>query len=102
MYITSTFSFYLHVFRLDLDVLLRFYYDFMSTDNSIGGTHMYYYRSRGSYIIVVLEYIITLEHSKLLCLRTYIIILRGAREIFGVFHVKNHDFTPKKSYFFQF
>ena len=26
----------------------------------------------------------------------------GAREIFGVFHVKNHDFTPKKSYFFQF
>ena len=24
----------------------------------------------------------------------------GAREIFGVFHVKNHDFTPKKSYFF--
>ena len=29
-------------------------------------------------------------------------ILRGAREIFGVFHVKNHDFTPKKSYFFQF
>ena len=29
-------------------------------------------------------------------------ILGGAREIFGVFHVKNHDFTPKKSYFFQF
>jgi hypothetical protein len=28
-------------------------------------------------------------------------ILGGAREIFGVFHVKNHDFTPKKSYFFQ-
>ena len=25
-------------------------------------------------------------------------ILGGAREIFGVFHVKNHDFTPKKSY----
>jgi hypothetical protein len=24
----------------------------------------------------------------------------GAREIFGVFHVKNHDFTPNKSYFF--
>ena len=23
-------------------------------------------------------------------------ILGGAREIFGVFHVKNHDFTPKK------
>ena len=21
---------------------------------------------------------------------------------FGVFRVKNHDFTPKKSYFFQF
>jgi hypothetical protein len=27
-------------------------------------------------------------------------ILGGAREIFGVFHVKNHDFTPKKSYFY--
>jgi hypothetical protein len=27
-------------------------------------------------------------------------ILRGAREIFGVFHVKNHDFTPKKIIFF--
>jgi hypothetical protein len=26
-------------------------------------------------------------------------ILRGAREIFGVFHVKNHDFTPKKIIF---
>jgi hypothetical protein len=26
----------------------------------------------------------------------------GRREIFGVFCVKNHDFTPKKSYFFQF
>ena len=26
-------------------------------------------------------------------------ILGGAREIFGVFHVKNHDFTPKKSFF---
>ena len=29
-------------------------------------------------------------------------ILGGAREMFGVFHVKNHDFTPKKSYFYQF
>ena len=29
-------------------------------------------------------------------------ILGGTREIFGVFHVKNHDFTPKKSYFYQF
>jgi hypothetical protein len=26
-------------------------------------------------------------------------ILGGAREIFGVFHVKNHDFTPKKIIF---
>jgi hypothetical protein len=35
----------------------------MTTDNSIGGggLHIYYYGSRGSYIIVVLEYIITLE-----------------------------------------
>jgi hypothetical protein len=29
-------------------------------------------------------------------------ILGRAREIFGVFLVKNHDFTPKKSYFYQF
>jgi hypothetical protein len=27
-------------------------------------------------------------------------ILGGAREISGVFHVKNHDFTPKKIIFF--
>jgi hypothetical protein len=27
-------------------------------------------------------------------------ILGGAREIFGVFHVKNHDFTSRKSIFF--
>jgi hypothetical protein len=26
-------------------------------------------------------------------------ILGGAREIFGVFHVNNHDFTPKKIIF---
>jgi hypothetical protein len=26
----------------------------------------------------------------------------GGAKIFGVFHVKNHDFMPKKSYFFQF
>jgi hypothetical protein len=26
---------------------------------------------------------------------------RGAK-IFGVFYVKNHDFTPEKSYFYQF
>jgi hypothetical protein len=27
-------------------------------------------------------------------------ILGGAREIFGVFHVKNHDFTQKKNHIF--
>jgi hypothetical protein len=26
----------------------------------------------------------------------------GGAKIFGVFRVKNHDFTPKKSYFFNF
>jgi hypothetical protein len=26
----------------------------------------------------------------------------GGAKIVGVFRVKNHDFTPKKSYFFQF
>jgi hypothetical protein len=29
-------------------------------------------------------------------------ILGGAREIFGVFHVKNHDFTPKNHIFTNF
>ena len=29
-------------------------------------------------------------------------ITEGGANIFGVFHVKNHDFTPIKSYFFQF
>ena len=28
-------------------------------------------------------------------------ILGGAREIFGVFHVKNQDFTPKKNHIFS-
>jgi hypothetical protein len=28
-------------------------------------------------------------------------ILGEAREIFGVFHVKNHDFTPKKNHIFS-
>ena len=35
----------------------------------------------------------------------YLKILRraeGGANIFGVFRVKNHDFTPKKSYFLQF
>jgi hypothetical protein len=27
---------------------------------------------------------------------------KGGAKIFEVFRVKNHDFTPKKSYFFQF
>jgi hypothetical protein len=27
-------------------------------------------------------------------------ILGGAREMFGVFHVKNHDFTPNKNHIF--
>jgi hypothetical protein len=26
---------------------------------------------------------------------------KSIANIFGVFHVKNHDFTPKKSYSFQ-
>jgi hypothetical protein len=32
--------------------------------------------------------------------KSYFSNFRGAREIFGVFHVKNHDFTPKKIIFF--
>jgi hypothetical protein len=26
----------------------------------------------------------------------------GGAKIFGIYRVKSHDFTPKKSYFFQF
>ena len=29
-------------------------------------------------------------------------IAEGGAKIFGIFRVKNHDFTQKKSYFFQF
>ena len=29
-------------------------------------------------------------------------IVEGGANIFGVFRMKNHDFTPKKSYFPQF
>ena len=29
-------------------------------------------------------------------------IAEGGAKMFEVFRVKNHDFTPKKSYFFQF
>jgi hypothetical protein len=72
LYITSTFSLYLHILRPNLDVLLQFY-DHRQIHR--GGPHIHYYRSQGSYIIVVLEYIITLEHNKLLCLRTYIIFV---------------------------
>jgi hypothetical protein len=31
--------------------------------------------------------------------KSYFSNFRGAREIFGVFHVKNHDFTPNKIIF---
>jgi hypothetical protein len=68
LYITITFSLYLYILRPDLGVLLRFYYDFTTTDHS-----SYSLLSlSGSYIIVLLEYIIALEHNKLFCLRTYI------------------------------
>ena len=35
--------------------------------------------------------------------KSYFSNFRGgwAREIVGVFHMKNHDFMPKKSYFFR-
>jgi hypothetical protein len=45
---------------------------------------------------------ISCEKSRFYAKNHIFSILGGAREIFGVFHVKNHDFTPKKSYFFQF
>jgi hypothetical protein len=46
---------------------------------------------------------ISCEKSRFYAKKSYFSNFRGAaREIFGVFHVKNHDFTPKKSYFYQF
>jgi hypothetical protein len=34
--------------------------------------------------------------------KTVYLTIKLESVIFGVFRVKNHDFTPKKSYFFQF
>ena len=47
---------------------------------------------------------ISCEKSRFYAKKSYFSNFRGggARKIFGVFHVKNHDFTPKKSYFYQF
>ena len=49
------------------------------------------------------------HYSSLLSLSSQIIYIYSNEremsfkgEIFGVFHVKNHNFTPKKSYFYQF
>jgi hypothetical protein len=42
---------------------------------------------------------ISCEKSRFYAKKSYFSNLRGAREIFGVFHVKNHDFTPKKIIF---
>ena len=43
---------------------------------------------------------ISCEKSRFYAKKSYFSNFRGAREIFGVFHVKNHDFTPKKIIFF--
>ena len=46
---------------------------------------------------------ISCEKSRFYAKKSYFSNFRGGgREIFGVFLVKNHDFTQKKSYFFQF
>jgi hypothetical protein len=46
---------------------------------------------------------ISFEKSRFYAKKSYFSNFRGgARKMFGVFHVKNHDFTPKKSYFYQF
>jgi hypothetical protein len=42
---------------------------------------------------------ISCEKSRFYAKKSYFPILGGAREIFGVFHAKNHDFTPKKIIF---
>ena len=42
---------------------------------------------------------ISCEKSRFYAKKSYFSNFRGAREIFGVFHVKNHDFTPKKIIF---
>ena len=43
---------------------------------------------------------ISCEKSRFYAKKSIFPILGGAREIFGVFHVKNHDFTPKKNHIF--
>ena len=43
---------------------------------------------------------ISCEKSRFYAKKSYFSNFRGAREIFGVFHVKNHDFTSRKSIFF--
>ena len=45
---------------------------------------------------------ISCEKSRFYAKKSYFSNFRGVLEIFGVFHVKNHDCTPNKSYFFQF
>ena len=42
---------------------------------------------------------ISCEKSRFYAKKSYFSNFRGAREIFGVFHVKNHDFTPNKIIF---
>ena len=45
---------------------------------------------------------ISCEKSRFLCQKIiFFPIAEGGAKIVGVFRVKNHDFTPKKSYFFQ-
>ena len=61
-------------------------------DFKLGGAHLNFFWG------------ISCEKSRFYAKKSYFSNFRGggAREIFGVFHVKNHDFTPKKSYFYQF
>ena len=42
------------------------------------------------------------EKSRFYAKKIIFPIAEGGAKIVGVFRVKNHDFTPKKSYFYQF
>ena len=69
-------------------------------DFKLGGTHLKKWRERREAPKLLWYFVwkITILRQK----NHIFPILGGAHEIFGVFHVKNHDFKPKKSYFFQF
>ena len=65
-----------------------------------GGAHLKKLRRAegGTKLLGYFVWKITILRQKII----FFSIAEGGAKIFEVFRVKNHDFTPKKSYFFQF